>query len=329
MKNEEGPKVSVLCMCYNHAPYIRQCLDSIVGQKTAFPFLVLVHDDASTDGSANIIRAYEKRYPKIVRGIYQKENQYSKGGFGTVQKALYNESQGEYIAFCECDDYWLDPLKLQKQYEAAKKHSAAICIHKVRRIRDTGENLGGMPTYQKSFVKESGDFIKSIFEYDNPNCFIYQASSYFISRDVLESGQPEFVRQCRVGDVPLLLWCAARGPAVYLAEEMSCYRLSSISSWNKAIRKDIERQTEIQRNMIECLELYKDYTDHAYDEQIERKIEGIELGIIVLNKRFSALRKEPFRSMRSRLPLKKRVKFWLYSYWPRLMEYYDGRKEKR
>ena len=71
--------VSISCLVYNHEKYLRQCLDGFVNQKTTFKFEVLIHDDASTDGSANIIREYEKNYPEIIKPIYQKENQYSKG----------------------------------------------------------------------------------------------------------------------------------------------------------------------------------------------------------------------------------------------------------
>ncbi len=113
---EIKPLVSISCITYNHAPYIRQCLDGFLMQKTTFPFEILIHDDASTDGTASIIREYEEKYPEIVKPIYQKENQYSRG---VSISATFNWSraQGEYIALCEGDDYWTDPLKLQKQVD--------------------------------------------------------------------------------------------------------------------------------------------------------------------------------------------------------------------
>ena len=96
--------VSISCLTYNHFPYIRQCLNGFIMQRTTFAFEVLIHDDASTDGTAEIIREYELRYPNIVKPIYQIENQYSKG---VKVQLVYNypRAKGKYIAFCEGDDY--------------------------------------------------------------------------------------------------------------------------------------------------------------------------------------------------------------------------------
>ena len=110
------PLVSVSTVTYNHAPFIRQCLDGILMQKTTFPIEMLIHDDASTDGTADIIREYEARYPDLIKAIYQTENQYSKG-FPIERQLLFAPSRGKYIALCEGDDYWTDPLKLQKQVD--------------------------------------------------------------------------------------------------------------------------------------------------------------------------------------------------------------------
>jgi len=85
-------------------------------QKTGFDFEVLIHDDASTDGTSDIIREYEKKYPNIIKPIYQKENQYSKGVLISLTYQ-FPRAKGKYIALCEGDDYWTDPYKLQKQVD--------------------------------------------------------------------------------------------------------------------------------------------------------------------------------------------------------------------
>ena len=100
--NGEIPLVSVCCITYNHEPYIVQALNGFLMQKTSFPFEVLIHDDASTDRTADIIREYEKKFPKIIKPIYQKENQYSKGNRAILASFVYPRAKGKYIALCEC-----------------------------------------------------------------------------------------------------------------------------------------------------------------------------------------------------------------------------------
>ena len=113
--SNKGILVSIRCAVYNHEPFLRQCLDGFVMQKTNFAFEAIVHDDASTDNSAAIIREYAEKFPDIIKPIYETENQYSKkdGSLTRIMDAAISPSS-KYIAICEGDDYWIDPLKLQK-----------------------------------------------------------------------------------------------------------------------------------------------------------------------------------------------------------------------
>lgn len=123
--------VSIKCITYNHASFIRQCLDGFVKQKTNFRFEAIVHDDASTDGTADIIREYAEKYPDIIRPILETENQYSKGK-GALTKIMHEACKGKYVALCEGDDYWTDPLKLQKQVdfmESDTEEKYVMCFH--------------------------------------------------------------------------------------------------------------------------------------------------------------------------------------------------------
>jgi len=108
--------VSICCITYNHEFFIRDAIRGFINQKTSFPFEILIHDDASTDGTAEIIKLYEEKYPDIIKPIYQKENQYSQGrNISLVYQ--FPRARGKYIALCEGDDYWTDPYKLQKQVD--------------------------------------------------------------------------------------------------------------------------------------------------------------------------------------------------------------------
>lgn len=119
--DERPLMVTIRCLCYNHEPYIRQCLEGFVMQKTSFRFEAIVHDDASTDRSADIIREYARNYPDIIKPIYESENQYSKHD-GSLSRIVNEACKGKYIALCEGDDYWIDPFKLQKQVGFLEDH---------------------------------------------------------------------------------------------------------------------------------------------------------------------------------------------------------------
>jgi len=112
-----SPLVSISCITFNHEKYIRKCLDGFLNQKCDFEFEILINDDASTDDTQKIIKEYQEKYPKIVKPIFQTTNQYSQGVRGMMMRYNFPRAMGKYIALCEGDDYWTDPLKLQKQVD--------------------------------------------------------------------------------------------------------------------------------------------------------------------------------------------------------------------
>ena len=127
-----SPIVSISCLVYNHSRFLRECLDGFVMQKTDFPFEAIVHDDASTDGSAEIIREYAERYPEIIRPIYEKENVFSKDP-SVCSREINKRIRGKYVAICEGDDYWTDPHKLQRQVDYMEAHpNCSLCFHRAR-----------------------------------------------------------------------------------------------------------------------------------------------------------------------------------------------------
>ena len=144
-----SPKVSVVCITYNHVKYIEQAIRGFLMQETSFPFEIIIYDDASTDGTSEIVQHYAGNYPNLITAFIQKENQLSKG----VKWAHLIQSfiKGEYIATCEGDDYWFHPKKLQVQAEwLDNNRDYAICFHNYLWVSSDGEVL-------KSPIKESGD----------------------------------------------------------------------------------------------------------------------------------------------------------------------------
>ena len=139
---KEEPLVSICCLTYNHAPFIKACMDGFLSQQTTFPVEILVHDDASTDGTDSILREYERKYSDKVFPIYEKVNRFSSGCQGQMDIIFnYSRARGKYIASCEGDDYWTDPFKLQKQVDFMESHPEySVCFHRCKRLDSrTGE----------------------------------------------------------------------------------------------------------------------------------------------------------------------------------------------
>lgn len=136
---QKVPLVAIHCLVYNHEPYLRDCFEGFVMQQTNFPFVAIVHDDASTDNSVEIIREYESKYPHIFKPIYQTKNQYSNPEVSVdcIVNAAIQQIGAKYIALCEGDDYWTDPLKLQKQVDFLEENPEySFCCHRFNILKD-------------------------------------------------------------------------------------------------------------------------------------------------------------------------------------------------
>ncbi len=145
--------VSIHCITYNQEKYISEALEGFITQKTNFRFEAIVHDDASTDPTPMIIKKYTEKYPSIIKPIFEKENQWSKkdGSLGRIMNA---HMRGKYVAFCEGDDYWIDPLKLQKQVDFLESHPDFSCVHTAFKCVDENSNLI-FRSQHENFIKNS------------------------------------------------------------------------------------------------------------------------------------------------------------------------------
>ena len=121
------PAVSISCCTFNHERFIEDALEGFLIQDTDFPFDILIHDDASTDRTAAIIREYQQQYPNLIKPIYQTENQFSQGK--KVARLNRNRAEGRYIAFCEGDDYWISAEKLQRQFDVLNQNQDIGMVH--------------------------------------------------------------------------------------------------------------------------------------------------------------------------------------------------------
>jgi len=221
------PAVTIRCAVYNHEDYISKALDSFLMQETNFPFEIFVHDDASTDNSAVIIQKYAENFPDIVKPVLEIENQYSKEN-GSLKKIMWSPkfNRGKYIALCEGDDYWTDPLKLQKQFDFLEQHtdySFVTCATNV--IDETGTFIENNNRYLSKLYGENVE-IKNVNEYcDLPHTSSYFFKNFFHKDFASFQGKFEKNYQYYKGwDKSLCLFLLSMGKMFYLADTMSCYR---------------------------------------------------------------------------------------------------------
>lgn len=322
MKNEI--MVSICCLAYNHEKYIRKTLDGFVNQKTNFNYEILIHDDCSTDNTVNIIEEYRKKYPKLIKPIYQKENQYSKG-IKVSNIYQFPRAQGKYIAMCEGDDYWIDMNKLQKQYDKMERNTnCSICTHMVGHISESGERL--YITQPDKTVREILNDIISIeelfFNIFKRVTMPFQTSSYFIKKiyifDYLK--EDSFFQKTKIGDLPLVWYIMTKGNMCYIDEEMSLYRENSIGSWSNKRLFDQGYRLQHYCGMIEFLEKYDLYTNFRFHQRIEHMI----LIAHIRKKDYREVFKKRYRSvlMDGEISRKEILYYFLYAYFPIIIRFY-------
>lgn len=224
--SDKTPLVSVLTLAYNQAPYIRGCLDGILMQKTNFAFELLIHDDASTDGTADIIREYEAKYPDIIKPIYQKENQYTRGG-KIMERFMYPRVKGKYIAFCEGDDYWTDSLKLQKQVDLMEANEdIPCCFHRVDILHQNENKFekGSLP----KFIKEDDICEGKFFTNEDrlEKWFAYILAIMFRSKyiDYLTENSKKY--KFTFNDNHIIYYLMKDSKAYYFKDSMAIYRIN-------------------------------------------------------------------------------------------------------
>lgn len=318
--------VSISCLAFNHEKYIRQCLDGFIMQKTNFKFEVLVHDDASTDGTADIIREYEEKYPDIIKPIYQTENQYSQGvNIGKIfQKP---RAKGKYYATCEGDDFWCDPNKLQIQVDALQSHpDCEMCVHVVEDVDESGLSK---KKFHPNFQLDEGviDMDKYIDIMCSKSFHPFQTSSYLYKQSALTIDPiPEFVKYFDVGDVKIMLTVIANTNIYFINEIMSCYRVNSKGSWTQRVFLNQNRRLQHEKNMIKALLSYDDYTDNKYSSQIFKLINEKKFYIDLWEGRYKKCLLKENREFFNNLQKKEKIFIILNVFFPHIMKMYKKRK---
>jgi glycosyltransferase involved in cell wall biosynthesis len=257
---EHGKKISVICLTYNHRAYIEKCLQGFVAQKTNFPFEVIVHDDASTDGTVDIIKEYARNYPEIIHPVLQEHNQWSRGE--NISKLfIYPLIRGEYVAFCEGDDYWTDENKLQKQADFLDNHpDFAVCFHPVR-IKWENRSCKG-----ELFPHPSFRFNKEVLDLQDLLKHNFIQTNSVLMRWRFHKESVELIPdKIMPADWFIFLLHAELGKIGFLPEVMSVYRKHDAGIWHGARRRPewFIRRAPLSIRFFEKMEEYFSYCHHG------------------------------------------------------------------
>ncbi len=257
-------KVSVSIITYNHEPFIAQAVESALAQEVEFDYEILIGEDDSSDRTREIVCDYAARYPDRIRLFlhdYPKDHARINGRRNFVNNIL--NARGEYIALLEGDDYWTDPLKLQKQIEFLERHTqCCACFHNVRVLHEgtpeRDRNFHPTPLEKKFFALS--DIVSSHFI---PTC-----STMF--RNGLYPSFPEWYYHIPMGDWPLHVLNAAHGFYGYIDEVMAVYRVHSAGMWSGS------NQIKIFERTIEAAKIIKAYLGDRNSLEITKSIESWE-----------------------------------------------------
>ena len=263
-----NPIVSIVCTTFNQKDFIKDTLEGFLIQQTSFPFEIIVHDDASTDGTTEIIKEYENRYPIIIKTIYQTENQYSKK-VDISNFFLYPKINGKYIALCEGDDYWTDPLKLQKQVDFLENNKDyGLVFTDIDRITENGNII------DKNYLKN--DPYKSCESFED---YLISAPfrapcTWVFRKNLYKERNNRFI----VGDFPMLLDILANSKIHRLDDNTANYRvlnnsashftdLSKLYLFKKGIfeiQMDYANIYNVSANIIDIIQTKFAWTSYYY-----------------------------------------------------------------
>ncbi|MFC5694226.1 glycosyltransferase family 2 protein [Pseudomonas sp. GCM10022186] len=272
-ENVERPVVSIVCLTYNQERYIDDAIRGFLIQKTDFPFEIIVNDDASTDSTAEKIREYWRKYPKIIKPIIQKENQYSKSPYGLLCKVI-QETRGNYIALCEGDDFWITTDKLQRQLNAMQDNpEIKICFHRnFQGNTDKGEEAF-FETPRSRFLYPNRQSILSTKVIILGDGDYMHTASIMMTRDAMDN-LPGWLSDCPFGDYFIQIMGAADSGALYIPELMSFYRMTAVGSWSS--RKIIpESQHRLICQMHHSLKVLNQELKGRYETEISIMLEKL------------------------------------------------------
>lgn len=242
---ESIPVVSIICTTYNQEYYIEDAIRGFLHQDTDFAFEIIIHDDASTDKTTEIINKYKSNYPEIIKTIFQKENQYSKAPNSPLSIS-FDQSRGKYIAICEGDDFWIDNKKLQIQKNLLEENQKySIIVHNGYKLYPDGLSL----VFNK--IKRPSTF--TTLDVIKKHSQFAPTASYFFRRQIIPH-LPDWFDSAPIGDLFIEIYSTKFGVGLFLPGKLCIYRVNAINSWSARISASSRLKSTTLQQMIDSLQ---------------------------------------------------------------------------
>ena len=299
--------VSICCITYNHEKYIADAIESFLTQKTNFKFEILIHNDASTDRTAQIIKKYENLYPDIVKPIYQTENQYSKGI--KIFPYLYHRAKGKYIALCEGDDYWMYEGKLQAQVDYLEAHSSCtLCVHAAIIVREDKKFIRSMEPHTEDKKCYISDFFRRIDNYPT-NSMIFPTK--------LAQNLPDYYFKASIGDIPSQLFFISKGYAYYINHKWSAYRKGVPHSYTSR-KNNLQFALENIKNSKIWIKEFNISTHCKYEDLINQHVRKMDFNFYLKSNNYPKVKDIKFRDLYRNTSKRMKIKVLLMYYFPNI-----------
>ena len=272
MNQKKEIEVSIVCITFNHEKYIRKTLDGFLMQKTKFSYEIIVHDDASTDGTKKILQEYQRKYPDKITLLLEKENQYSKGK--SLLKLCFPKVNGKYIAISDGDDEWIYEKKLQEQYNLLEQNpNISFCSHNVIKYNiQTDERIAQIKDL-KSGILDDEEIILGHHGWPPTTSFFFR-SKYV-------SGIPEFSYHASVEDEPIRYYYACKGDMFYIDEIWAVRNFMHEGSWNYSMKNRSARLDYTKKYLTYLVE-FNNYSHRKFNKFLHKRIFQLCFGAIEL-----------------------------------------------
>ena len=299
--------LSIICLAYNHERFVSDAIEGFINQKTNYPFEVLINDDASTDGTAKIIREYEKKYPNIIKATYQTENQYKKR---SLILDMLGQAKGKYFAFCEGDDCWTDCTKVQVQLDYLEQHpDCSLCVHNSTRVTADGKPLSDIIVTERDRVITTEECIRGRGDFCATNSIVGKTS--------LAQNVPSFLRNCGL-DYTWQIFLSASGSAYCFSKKMSLYRVGVSGSWSERMERNPEEYAKVFFRINNMLTESNDWSNQKYNATISDCILGNNYTIAVKTNNTSMIKSPEMKRWIKNQGVSFRLKHIMWSMFPRL-----------